>query len=152
MLPDTILMTLLMPALISESVFEDMSGDELLNMLNNVNMSDPAQADSAIGIVDTIISGVETTTTFSNKFDTSTTEASSNEKSTTTIITTQAAAETTTSMIMDEAAASTPEDVAKEAQKIYNLLKLAISLVDTKGLTETLSPRDFEIRFVRHVA
>ena len=41
-----------------------------------------------------------------------------------------------------------PETLSKEAEKIRNLLKVGISLTDTSGLASTLSPRDFEIRFV----
>ena len=45
----------------------------MVKMLNNVDMSDPSQANSAINIVDTLVSGVEFTTEFKNKYDTTTT-------------------------------------------------------------------------------
>ena len=37
---------------------------------------------------------------------------------------------------------------AQEAEKIYNLLKVAMALTEKKGLAQQLSPYDFEIRYV----
>ena len=44
-----------------------------------------------------------------------------------------------------------PESLSVEAEKIRSLLKVGLSLTDTKGLSSNLSPRDFEIRFVSQI-
>ena len=44
----------------------------MLQMLNNVDLSDPSQANSAIGIVNVLVSPIEETTKFTNKYETST--------------------------------------------------------------------------------
>ena len=50
-----------------------MSADEMVRMLNNVDLADPAQANSAIDIVDGIVGGLQLTTPFADKYDTTTT-------------------------------------------------------------------------------
>ena len=44
----------------------------------------------------------------------------------------------------------TYEEVSEEqeAEKIYNLLKVAMALTEKRGLAKQLSPYDFEIRYV----
>ena len=44
----------------------------------------------------------------------------------------------------------TYEEVSEEeeAEKIYNLLKVAMALTEKTGLAKQLSPYDFEIRYV----
>ena len=121
-----------------------MSGDEILKMLNNVDLSDPAQANSAIGIVDTLINGVETSTAFDNKYDTTTKIISTSieegiDDGSSTTPSSTVPISTTTSSVKNE---------AEEAEKIYSLLKVAMSLTDTSGLAPTLTAADFEIRFV----
>ena len=59
--------------LFTEYDYENLNPDEMVKMLNNVDLSDPSQANSAINIVDTLVSGAEVTTKFANKYDTTTT-------------------------------------------------------------------------------
>ena len=56
-----------------------MSSDEMVKMLNNVDLTDPAQASSAIDVVNGVVGGIELTTEFSNKYDTTTTTTLPNE-------------------------------------------------------------------------
>ena len=65
--------------LFPESSFDDLTGDQLVKMLNNVDLSDPAQASSAIDVVNGIVGGMEVTTEFANKYDTTTTTTLSNK-------------------------------------------------------------------------
>jgi hypothetical protein len=122
-----------------------MSSDEMVKMLDNVDMADPAQADSAIGIVDTLVSGIQVTTPYGDKYDTSTTT------------TTEAGlpgaggptATTTTTTTTTTKPPPLADTLSLEAKKIRDMLKVAMALTDTKGLAPALSARDFEIRFVR---
>ena len=125
-----------------------MTADEMVKMLNNVDLTDPAQASSAIDVVNGIVGGIEATTQFANKYDTTTTAATTTKMSnkiTSTTTKTLTTTTTTTSPTTTMDAMSTK----KEAEKIRNLLKVGLSLTDTSGLASKLSPRDFEIRFVR---
>ena len=121
-----------------------MTSDEMVKMLNNVDLTDPAQASSAIDVVNGIVGGIEATTHFANKYDTTTT-ASTTIKMSNTISSTTTKTTTTTSPTTTMDAMSTK----MEAEKIRNLLKVGLSLTDTSGVASKLSPRDFEIRFVR---
>ena len=62
-----------------ESAFDDMSSDEMVKMLNNVDLTDPAQASSAIDVVNGLVGGIELKPEFSNIYDTTTTTTTSNE-------------------------------------------------------------------------
>ena len=103
-----------------------MDPDQLTNLLDKVDMTKPDQFDQVVNIVDLIVSDVELTTEFGNKYET--TESSddqvsgdqSTEKttlSTTTLIT------TTTSPNQDA--------IKVQADKIDQLLNVALSLTDT---------------------
>ena len=144
----------------------------MVKMLNNVDLSDPSQVNSAINIVDTLVSGVEVTTKFANKYETTTTATTTRkiQPNTGTLllllkkqfqkllvflhaITAYKVDDGPTTTESNNETTSTTEayeEVSKdeEAEKIYNLLKVAMALTDKKGLAEQLSPYDFEIRYV----
>jgi len=122
-----------------KSAFDDMSSEEMVKMLNNVDLADPAQASSAIDVVNGLVGKIEIKPEFANIYDTTTSTTTSNELTSTTTQTTTTTTVSTTTM--------GPETLSKEAEKIRNLLKVGISLTDTSGLASILSPRDFEIRF-----
>ena len=62
-----------------ESAFDDMSSEEMVKMLNNVDLADPAQASSAIDVVNGLVGGIEIKPEFANIYDTTTSTTSSNE-------------------------------------------------------------------------
>ena len=51
----------------------------MVKMLNNVDLTDPAQASSAIDVVNGLVGGIEIKPEFSNIYDTTTSTTSSNE-------------------------------------------------------------------------
>ena len=51
----------------------------MVKMLNNVDLADPAQASSAIDVVNGLVGGIEIKPEFSNIYDTTTSTTSSNE-------------------------------------------------------------------------
>ena len=51
----------------------------MLQMLNNVDLSDASQANSAIGIVNVLVSPIEDTTKFMDKYETSTFVSTTND-------------------------------------------------------------------------
>ena len=123
---------------LTESVFEDLSADEMLEMLENVDLDDASQADSAIDIVDSIVGGAKSTTPFANKYETSTTTTTiAGGITETSSVTSTTTSPSTTTMTETEAAVN-----------IRNLLQIGHSLTETSGLAPTLSFRDFEIRVV----
>ena len=86
----------------------------------------------------------ETATAFDNKYDTTTKIISTSieegiDDGSSTTPSSTVPISTTTSSVKNE---------AEEAEKIYSLLKVAMSLTDTSGLAPTLTAADFEIRFV----
>ena len=145
-------------------------------MLNNVDLSDPSQANSAINIVDTLVSGAEVTTKFANKYDTTTTATTTRKLQPNTtfrhpfityhqkkvfsnifvffhaIAAYKVDDGPTTTESNNETMSTTEtyEEVSEEeeAEKIYNLLKVAMALTEKRGLAKQLSPYDFEIRYV----
>ena len=62
-----------------ESAFDDMSSEEMVKMLNNVDLADPAQASSAIDVVNGLVGGIEIKPEFANIYDTTTSTTLSNE-------------------------------------------------------------------------
>ena len=51
----------------------------MVKMLNNVDLADPAQASSAIDVVNGLVGGIEIKPEFSNIYDTTTSTTTSNE-------------------------------------------------------------------------
>ena len=125
----------------------------MLQMLNNVDLSDASQANSAIGIVNVLVSPIEDTTKFMDKYETSTFVSTTNDPNNVQNVessTTKAPSkeESSTEKTKNE----TDDDVIpnryQDADKIHDLLKVALALTDVNGLASDLSPYDFAIRLV----
>ena len=119
-----------------------MDPDQLTNLLDKVDMTKPDQFDQAVNIVDLIVSDVELTTEFGNKYETTATDEpleQSNEILETTTAKSTTSTTTTTS--------PSEELVKEQAEKIDQLLNVALSLTDINALTPSLSRLDFETRF-----
>ena len=122
-------------------------------MLNNVDLSDASQANSAIGIVNVLVSPIEDTTKFMDKYETSTFVSTTNDPNNVLNVessTTKAPSkeESSTEKTKNE----TDDDIIpkkyQDADKIHDLLKVALALTDVNGLSTNLSPYDFLIRLV----
>ena len=128
----------------------------MLQMLNNVDLSDASQANSAIGIVNVLVSPIEDTTKFMDKYETSTFVSTTNDPNNVLNVessTTKAPPEEESSSTektkneSDEKYDGIPNKY-KDADKIHDLLKVALALTDVNGLSTNLSPYDFLIRLV----
>ena len=125
----------------------------MLQMLNNVDLSDASQANSAIGIVNVLVSPIEDTTKFMDKYETSTFVSTTNDPNNVLNVessTTKASPEEESST--EKTKNETDDDIIpkkyQDADKIHDLLKVALALTDVNGLSTNLSPYDFLIRLV----
>lgn len=105
-----------------------MDPDQLTNLLDKVDMTKPDQFDQVVNIVDLIVSDVELTTEFGNKYET--TESSDDQDqdagdqgTESTTLSTTTSITTTTSPSQDA--------IKAQADKIDQLLNVALSLTDT---------------------